>query len=434
MPRPLACSSVPSLACAYAKGNGALDSSQFNDGLSALASVLRPEDTADPYPGYRKLQQEHPIWRPLERLFVISKFDDCAATLRDAKFGHAEVEDLITIRGTDRSAQPFIPEEIPVRSFLGLNPPDHTRLRRLVSRAFTPNTIEGLIPRIETIAQELFKKTLSLTQPIDLVEGFAAALPIVVICELLGVPVEDRPRLVEWSHALARGLDPEFLLPEGIREGQVSARVEFGEYLHDLIILRRAIPGNDLLSALVQVSDEGDVLSEQELIATCILILIAGHETTTSLISTGTVNLLNHPDQIRLLRDEPELIPNAVEELLRFESPVQFTFRHALEDGRIRNQNVTKGSFILLLIGAANRDPEFFQNPELLDVSREPTRHLAFGQGIHFCLGAPLARIEAQIAFRTMLPFLSRFQLAGVPLWKDNAVLRGVKYLPLITT
>lgn len=409
-----------------------MTSTSSQGGLAELASLFSPQNRVNPYPGYAQLQKSQPIWQPLEKLFVITKHRDCSTVLRDTRFGHLESEELLAMRHGEGAASSLSPEKMPQRSFLALNPPDHTRLRRLVSRAFTPSRVEQLAPRIQEIASELLTEMLSSSKTIDLVGQYAAPIPVIVISELLGIPTSDHELLVAWSHALAQSLDPDFLLPEGVRIAQLRAREEFGEYLREMIAFRRKSPSNDLLSALVQVQDEDDVLSEEELIATCILILIAGHETTTSLIGTGTWAIINHPDQIPVLEANPELVPNAVEELLRFESPVQFTFRNALENGEVSETKIPKGSFILLLIGAANRDPDFHADPNTLDISREPTRHLAFGQGIHFCLGAPLARLEAQIALKALLPHLSKFKIAKEPTWKENAVLRGIKHLPLL--
>jgi len=263
-----------------------------------------------------------------------------------------------------------------VRSFLALNPPDHTRLRRLVSRVFTPARVRDLGPRIEAIAAELIEAAVASGGPVDLIAALASPLPVTVISELLGIPPADYERLVGWSDALARGLDPGFLVSAEDRERQQTARAEFGAYLSDLIAQRRRFPGDDLVSALAGVVDDGDVLSEEELVATCILLLVAGHETTTSLMGSA-------------------------------------------------------GSAALMLVGAANRDPALCADPDQLDVTRPPTRHVSFGQGIHFCLGAPLARLETQIVLRQLLQRPDDPWLAGEPAWKENTVLRGLRRLPV---
>jgi cytochrome P450 len=400
-----------------------------------LQALFDPGHRADPYPDYRRWQVSAPISEPVDGLFVLTRHQDCTAVLRDPRFGHAEGDEGGPLRG----AKPDDPQEYtlvdengnPVRSFLGLDPPDHTRLRKLVSKAFTPRMITQLAPRIEEITAGLLDAALAASGPVDLIKDFASSLPVVVISELLNVPLADRERFEGWSHKLARALDPDFLLPPEVRQTALRAREEFAEYFRGLIALRRADPGDDLLSALVAVHDQGDVLTENELLATLILLLIAGHETTVNLIGNGTLALLRHPGQLTRLRDEPELIDRAIEELLRYDSPVQLTFRYSLEAAEVGGQHIPKGSFALLLIGAANRDPDEHENPDQLDVGREPSRHLAFGQGVHFCLGAPLARLEGRIALSALLKRAPGLQLAEEPSWKDNVVLRGLKDLPV---
>ncbi|MCU1681883.1 MAG: cytochrome [Amycolatopsis sp.] len=399
-----------------------------------LQALFDPKHRADPYPDYRGWQLTAPISEPVDRLFVLTKHKDCTAVLRDLRFGHAEGDEAGPLRAKPVDAKEYtLVDENgnPVRSFLGLNPPDHSRLRKLVSKAFTPRMITQLTPRIEQITAELLDAALAVAGPVDLIRDFASPLPVVVISELLDVPLADRERFEGWSHQLARALDPDFLLPAEVRESAMRAREEFADYFRELVALRRANPGDDLLSALVAVHDQGDVLTENELLATLILLLIAGHETTVNLIGNGTLALLHHPDQLARLRDEPELIDRAVEELLRYDSPVQLTFRYALEDAEVGGQAIPRGSFALLLIGAANRDAEEHTDPDALDVGREPSRHLAFGQGVHFCLGAPLARLEGRIALGALTQRAPGLRLSGEPTWKDNVVLRGLATLPV---
>lgn len=407
--------------------------------ITGLADLFGPEARADPYPVYAQLRATMPVWQPMPGLLVLSRHRDCAAVLRDQRFGHAEGGEMIEQRrrrlgalggGGDH-------EQPPVRSFLGLNPPDHTRLRRLVSRSFTPRHVDELRPRMQSLTDELLGRV-GERETVDIVETLASPLPVGVISELLGVPLEDRHKLVGWSHALAKGLDPAFLVTEDERRAQGRARDEFAAYLIELIEERRRSPGPDLLSDLVVAQEvsraQGDGRSDEsltmvELIATCILLLIAGHETTTSLIATGLLGLLRHPEQLRRLREDPELFPGAVEELLRFDAPVQVTMRSALADATWAGVEAPKGTFVLLLLGSANRDPAAHADPDRLDVSRTPRAHLAFGQGIHFCLGAPLARLEAQIALQTLLARFDGISLAGEPEWKDTSVLHGVRHL-----
>lgn len=397
-----------------------------------LATLFDRGHRADPYPDYRGWRLSTPISEPLDRLFVLTRHQDCAAVLRDLRFGHAEGDDTGVLRSAPADAEEYtLVDENGnrVRSFLGLNPPDHTRLRKLVSKAFTPRMVAQLAPRIEQITTELLDAALAVDGPVDLIKDFASPLPVVVISELLDVPLADRERFEGWSHEMARALDPDFLLPPDVRLRAMRAREEFAEYFRELVALRRANPGDDLLSALVAVHDQGDVLTENELLATLILLLIAGHETTVNLIGNGTLALLRHPDQLARLHAEPELIDRAVEELLRYDSPVQLTIRYALEDGEVGGRTIPQGSFLLLLIGAANRDPDEHDDPDSLDLGREPSRHLAFGQGVHFCLGAPLARLEGRIALNALTQRAPKIGLAAEPTWKDNVVLRGLQNL-----
>ncbi len=399
------------------------------DGVAGLMTLFDPHRVADPYPTYAWLRAARPVWHPTERVFVLSRHDDCAAVLRDPRFGRSE-EGRLGARPASPAGDATAGGPV-VRSFLALNPPDHTRLRRLVSRAFTPARVRDLGPRIEAIAAELIDATGASGGPVDLIAALASPLPVTVISELLGVPSADYDRLVAWSDALARGLDPGFLISAEDRERQQQARAEFGAYLSELIEQRRRSPGDDLVSALADVVDDGDVLSEEELVATCILLLVAGHETTTSLIGSAVLGLLRHPDQLARLRAEPGLMAGAVEEFLRYDPPVQLTARVALTDASIGALPVPAGSVALMLIGAANRDPALCADPDDLDITRPPTHHVSFGQGIHFCLGAPLARLETQIVLRLLLQRPDDLRLAGEPTWKENTILRGLRSLPV---
>ncbi|MEU7432241.1 cytochrome P450 [Streptomyces sioyaensis] len=399
--------------------------------LPSLQDLLDPRNQADPYPLYSRWRAQAPLARLDDQLMVLTRYEDCAAVLRDGRFGHPEADDP-RFAGRRPSLEVLVDDDgRPVRGFLGLNPPDHTRMRALVSQAFTRRRVERLAPRIEELTDERFTAMERTQGPVDLIEGLATPLPVAVISELLGVPTEDRHRMLTWSHAVARALVPDFLLPPGAAEQEAQARREFTDYLRELVVERRRAPGDDLLSALVTVHDDGDVLTENELLATCTLLLIAGHETTVNLIGNGTLALLRHPDQLARLRSDPALTDNAVEELLRYDSPVQLTVRFALQDAEVAGVPVPAGSTLLLLIGAANRDPAAYEHPERLDIGRTPLRHLAFGQGIHFCLGAPLARLETQIALRMLLARAPQVRLAGEPEWKDHITLRGLSRLPL---
>ena len=401
-----------------------------------LADLFAPQWRADPYPMYARVRATHPVWRPVEGLLVLSRHRDCAAVLRDPRFGHPDDAGLTrrrrrgAVAGSELDGGPP-----PVRSFLALNPPDHTRLRRLVSSAFSPRRVGALMPRVRELTAELLRAADG-PATVDLIEALASPLPVGVICELLGVPETDRARLVAWSHALARTLDPAFLVSDDERRDQMSAREAFSDYLVELVAMRRRNRGDDLVSDLVAEHDAvgAESLSEAELVASCILLLIAGHETTTNLIGNGVLALLQNPDELGRLRETPELRHSAVEELFRYDSPVQVTTRTALTDGEAGGVSVPSGSSVLLLLASANRDPDAYTDPERLDVGRVPSPHLAFGQGIHFCLGAPLARLEVHEVLRALTEDVEHLELVGEPSWKDNAVLRGVARLDVRVT
>jgi cytochrome P450 len=378
-----------------------------------------PAFHADPYAQYERLRAEGPLRRGQAGVWVTTSHALCGQVLRDPRFGHRPSGD----GGIFRAAEPGQER----RSFLALDPPDHTRLRRLVSKAFTARLVERLRPRISELVDSLLAGVSGET---DLISALAWPLPVAIISELLGVPPEDKSRFKAWSQALARGLDPEFMLPPAEIARREKARDEFSGYFRALADRRRANGGgDDLLSALVAVSDQGDVLTEAELLATCILLLVAGHETTVNLIGNGALALLRHPDQLAWFRAHPDATASAVEELLRYDPPVQLTARSALEDVELAGRRIERGQLVMLLIGAANRDPDVFPDPARLDLTRSPERHLAFGFGIHYCLGAPLARLEGQIALTKL--FQREVSLAGPVSYRDNLVLRGLAALPV---
>lgn len=373
-----------------------------------------PEFHADPYAHYRELRAGGPLQRTPAGLWVSPSFEICASVLRDGRFGHGDG----SARTTRRPPR--------VRSFLILDPPEHTRLRRLVSRAFTARLVERLRSRVAAIVDALLAE---IDGEVDLIAALAHPLPVIVISEMLGVPPEDEDRFKIWSDLLARGLDPDFVVPADDLTRRDRAREEFGDYFRDLAARRRSAPGDDLLSGLAAIEE----LSEEDLIATCVLLLVAGHETTVNLIANGTLALLRSPDQLAWFREHPSSAPAVVEELLRYDPPVQLSARVALEDAELAGKPIRAGDMLMLLLGAANRDPEVFTDAERLDVSRfvtETPRHLAFGQGIHFCLGAPLARMEGQIALSRLVR--RELSLSPEPLkYKDNLILRGLERLPV---
>ncbi|MFC5822971.1 cytochrome P450 [Nonomuraea insulae] len=347
------------------------------------------------------------LFRTRGGLLVATTHALCTTLLREPRFGRDY--DPWSDGGTGQAAV----------SFLWMDPPDHTRLRALVSRAFTPRMLERLRARIEAITAELIA---ALPEETDLVSGLAYPLPVMVISEMLGVPPEDHDRFRGWSEILARGLDP--MLTEDHMSETGRAGREFRDYFRELAAIRRERPGEDLLSALTQVRE----LSEPELLATCVLLLVAGHETTVNLIANGVLNLARHG----LLRHASERPKHVVEEVLRYDPPVHLTTRVALEDTELGGVPLPKGTEVMVLIGAANRDPAVFPDPDRFDVTREPSRHLAFGLGIHFCLGATLARMEGEIVLSALATAAPGLELAdAAPPYKENVVLRGLATLPV---
>jgi cytochrome P450 len=384
------------------------------------------EFVADPYPTYRRLRAEDPVHHSPLGFWVLTRYEDVVAVLRDPRCAKEAIAAFVAARfGV------AVPPGIGL-SMLDRDPPDHTRLRGLVSKAFTPRVVEGLRPRIQQIVDGLLARVEG-AHAMDLIEAFAYPLPVVVICEMLGVPVEDHERFRAWGLDIARGLDAILLPPDSeVAQRSAAARHALAGYFRALIAERRAAPRGDLLSALIAAEEAGDTLSEDELLATCILLLVAGHETTVNLIGNGTLALLRHPDQLRRLRETPGLIAGAVEELLRYDGPVQRTARVPSEDVTIGGRTIGKGEMVMPFIGAADRDPAQFPDPDRLDITRADNRHIAFGWGIHFCLGAPLARVEGQIAIGTLVRRLPKLALAtDRPEYRQSLTLRGLKSLPV---
>lgn len=402
-----------------------------------------PRWTTDPWPLYDALLREAPVHRSPLNFWVLSRHEDCLAVLRDAR-ASSDAANIAIGRepegfASERRRRTGAGAHDPVanaaaednRPFLFRDPPDHTRLRGLVSKAFTPRTVELLRSRTEELVADLLTAALERGE-MDAVADFAYPLPVGIICHMLGVPAEDEGRFHEWSALLARGLDPDFLLTDEVRRARDDAIVSFAEYFFALLAERRRSPGSDLLSSLAQAEEAGDQLSEGELLSTAILLLVAGHETTVNLIAGGLQALVEHPDQLARLREEPGLVRSAVEEMLRYVSPVQLTGRSLLADMTLDGFVFEKGEFVLLLIAAANRDPQVFAQPGRFDIGRQDNHHLGFGFGIHHCLGAPLARLEAQVAFGGLLRRTKGIELATDELsYRANLVLRGLAALPV---
>jgi cytochrome P450 len=401
-------------------------------GAAPPLDLFAAEVAVDPYPTYAWLRARRSVeYRspstPERHFVVLSRYADVQLALRDPRFGRACSGERLRANLADGPLS---------RSFgrwmRFQDPPDHTRLRSVVNQAFTPRAVDGLRDQVHGLVVQLLGR-LEQRAEFDLVAEFAAPLPVLVICELLGVPGEDRHLFAAWSKALAASLDhltsPE---PDALQRGDVGAAC-LTAYFSDLVARRRAAPRDDLVSGLVQSAD-GATLSEDELLATCVLLFFAGHETTTNLIGNGMLALLQHPEQLNMVREAPELAPLAVEELLRFDSPVQRTARVALADVELDGGDVIQaGETVTLLIGAANRDRAQFTDPDQLDIDRpNASRHLSFGAGIHYCVGAPLARLEAQIALAAVARRLPRLQLLDAhPRWRPTFVLRALDALPV---
>ena len=387
---------------------------------------MDPEFLADPYPMYHRLRAEDPVHHSPLGFWVLTRYEDVVSVLRDPNFAKEAIAAFVAQRlGVDATVGVGI-------SMLDRDPPDHTRLRSLVSKAFTPRVVEGLRPRIQQIVDELLDRAED-HRSMDLIEEFAYPIPVIVICEMLGVPVEDHERFRGWSLDLARGLDATMLAPgSDVAQRAAAARRGLSDYFRELIAARRDSPRGDLLTALITAEEAGDKLSEHELLATCILLLVAGHETTVNLLGNGTLALLRHPDQLRLLRENPGMIGSAIEELLRYDGPVQRTARVPSAAAIIDGHKIEAGEMVMPFIGAADRDPAQFPDPDRLDLKRTDNRHIAFGWGIHFCLGAPLARLEGQIAINTMLRRFPKLALAtDRPEYRQSLTLRGLKSLPV---
>ena len=386
---------------------------------------MDPDFVADPYPTYHRLRSEDPVHESPLGFWVLTRYEDVVASLRDPRFAKEPMIAAVAARlGFDAGAVGI--------SMLDRDPPDHTRLRGLASKAFTPRVVERLRPRVQEIVDGLLDRV-ERAGTMDLIEEFAYPIPVNVICEMLGVPVEDHEQFKGWSLDLARGLDSIMLGPESdVVKRSGKAREGLSNYIRQLIGERRSAPRGDLLSALIATEEAGDKLSEPELVAMSILLLVAGHETTVNLIGNGMLALLRHPDQLRQLRERPDLIGSAVEELLRYDGPVQRTARTPSEDVTIGNRTIPGGAIVMPFIGAADRDPAQFRDPDRLDITRTENRHIAFGLGIHFCLGAPLARIEGQIAISTLVKRMPKLALAVErPEHRQSLTLRGLTALPV---
>jgi cytochrome P450 len=389
---------------------------------------LSPDFIRDPYPFYHRLRAAAPVFKTAFGPYLATRYEDVATVLRDKRFGKDFEARIIKRYGEKVFDEPIY--DSVRRWMLERDPPDHTRLRGLVVKAFTARTVEDMRPRIQAIVDATLDRVVP-DGRMDVIRDFAYPLPVTVICEMLGIPEEDRDQFRRNTGLGGRLLDPVPLTRAEIDIAN-AAHLKQAAYFHSLFERRRREPGDDLTTLLVQAEEAGNKLSEAELTANIMLLFGAGHETTVNLIGNGLLALHRNPEQLELLKRDPSLMPNAIEELLRYDSSVQLTGRAALEDVEIGGVTIEQGEGIMCLLGAANRDPEVFLDPDRLDVTRPNIRPLSFGGGIHFCLGAQLARIEAEIALSSLLARLPSLELETLddPAWRPTFVLRGLTSLP----
>jgi cytochrome P450 PksS len=411
----------------------------------SVSDLFAQETERNPCAFYARLRAQGPLHHFADFVgvgpgWLATTYADAAAILKDPRFikdrrkvvlpSHRP-EDDGPESGRAVAAESVHPH-MPLswrRDMLTMDAPDHTRLRNLVSKAFTPRMIEQLRPRVQQITDELLDAVASQGR-MDLIDDFAFPLPMTVICELLGIPVTERQRFRAWTQAIVDGV-----LEPGQEAAAAAAEVAFIDYIKALLDEKRAHPGSDLTSGLVHAEEQGDTLSEEELISMIWLLIVAGHVTTVNLIGAGTLTLLEHPDRLRQLQQDPSVLPATIEELLRYTSPVGFASpRWASEDVLLHGQMIRQGEMVIASLVAANTDPAQFHDPELLDLTRAENAHLAFGKGIHYCLGAPLARLEGQIAIGTVLRRVPQLRLAVDPaqlVWNHTGALRGPESLPV---
>ena len=394
----------------------------------SLFRLLDPEVLADPYPLYARLRREDPVhWDPFLHAWIVTRYADVLTVLHDYSADRTPTPEQLAAMGLE-SLTPIA--AVMVRQMLFMDAPAHTRLRGLASAAFTPRRVEALRAHIQEIADRLLDAAAAAGR-MDLMAQFANPLPAIVTAEMLGVPVEDHDRLKRWSADFAEMLG-NFQHNPGRVPRVLRSVEEMTAYFREAIAAQRRAPREGLVRSLLTAEIDGDRLSEEEVIANCIVTMVGGQETTTNLIGNGMLTLLRHPAELERLRGEPSLAPSAVEELLRYESPSQHTARMAPDDRELAGRPIRKRQAVIAVMGAANRDPERFPDPDRLDLAREPNRHVAFGWAAHFCFGAPLARLEGRIAFDTLLRRLPEIRLEpGVLEWRENLGLRGLKSLPI---
>ncbi len=388
---------------------------------------LSPEFIRDPYPFFHKLRAFDPLWRsPFGR--VSTRHKDVTQILRDKRFGKDFIGRARRNYGDAAETEPVL--RIMRLAMLTQDPPDHTRLRGLVVKAFTARRMEDMRPHIQNIVDNALDRV-ERDGHMDVIADLAFRLPVTVICHMLGIPEDHIERFITGARMTGRAIEPIPMSRADLDQANAD-QAALREYFHALFELRRREPGDDLTTQLIQVEDSGSQLTEDELIANILLLFVAGHETTVNLIGNGLLALYRNPDQLKLVRDRPALMANAVEEILRYDSSVQVTYRVAFEDMDLNGTAIAKGDAVMCLLGAANRDPDAYPDPDRFDIARQNIHPLSFGGGIHHCLGAQLARIEGEVALSTLLRRLPGLTLDNLdqPEWRPSFVLRGLQRLP----
>jgi cytochrome P450 len=392
--------------------------------------LLAPEVVADPYTYFARIREEDPVhWNERWKGWLVTRYEDVVGVLRDyERFSSDRMASLILeLQPEDRDRLSLLINYFS-KWLVFTDPPYHTRVRMLINKAFTPTTVERLRPRIRQLIDQLLS-AVAAKRHMEFIKEFAFQLPVIVISEYMGVPPEDREKVKEWSDETSRVFFIRADEPDR-RERSQRGLQHLLEYFEPLVHERRLHPRDDLISALVQAEERGDLLSHEEVLATCTVLIFAGHETTTNLLANGVVALMEHRQQWDLLRENPQLVRPAVEELLRYDGPVKATFRWVKEDTELGGKHLREGDRMLVVLAAANRDPEKFPQPAVLDITRNPNPHVAFGHGIHICLGAPLARLEAQEAFLALTQRFPSLRLADRPReYHRTIVARALKEL-----
>ncbi len=397
----------------------------------SLYQLLDPEVLANPYPLYERLRTEAPVyWDPYLHAWVVTRYADVITVLHHFSANRTPTPEQLAAIGLAELAPVA---QVMVKQMLFMDAPDHTRLRGLASTAFTPARVEALRSHIREILVDLLEPLLA-SGRMDVIADLAAPLPAIVTAEMMGVPTADADQLKQWSADFAEVLGNFQHNPDRASR-TLKCVEEMTSYFREAIQSQRAQPRDGLINALLTAEIDGDRLTEEEIIANCIVTMVGGQETTTNLIGNGVLTLLRHPDELERLRNDLSLIPSAVEELLRFESPSQHTARICPEDTELGGKKIRKGQAVIAVMGAGNRDPERFPDPDRLDLGRTDNRHLAFGWASHFCFGAPLARIEGQLVFEAIARRMTNLQLEpGALVWRDNLGLRGLTSLPVTFT